>query len=198
MQERFRHRLQREFLEKRTSNTRYSLRAFALFLGSDHSTVSQILRAKRPVPAFRIRRWAKKLGMPAEEAAAYVAAEHLPEAAVVERQAQVRHWTAEAMAVAMDQTHWKLLRLMRRPEFRHDCRWISKELDVTVDEVNVALTRLLRLGLLRTTASGKWIETSDPTTATEREFRILALTRIREHAAQFKLPLPSTAGRGVR
>jgi transcriptional regulator with XRE-family HTH domain len=191
MGRRFRDRLRQELLQRRERNPRYSLRAFAVFLGSDHSTLSQILRAKRPVPAIQIRRWAKKLGMEPEEAAAYIAAEHLPESSTVERESQLRHWTAEAMAIIASRAHWEILRLLRSDEFQPDCRWISKQIGVTVDEVNVALSRLLRLRLLRMTSNGKWTDTAKPPAATEREFRKLALARIREQAAAFQVKLPA-------
>ena len=67
-------------------NPRYSLRAFATSLGADHSTLSQILKGSRRVPASSIRSWARKLGMSREEAAVYVASEHVPDAATAARQ----------------------------------------------------------------------------------------------------------------
>src|SRR3954468_19740013 len=73
VEERFRNRLQREFDQRRQANERYSLRAFAAFLGTDHSTLSQILRSQRPLPLTRMRSWAKKLGLDSETTAAYVA-----------------------------------------------------------------------------------------------------------------------------
>ena len=91
----FRDRLEQEFDARRKKNSRYSLRAFATFLGADHSTLSQILKGSRRVPASSIRSWARKLGMSREEAAVFVAAEHVPDAATAARQAQLLHWTAE-------------------------------------------------------------------------------------------------------
>src|SRR6185295_10077963 len=75
----FRERLQQEFEARRQKNPRHSLRAFAAFLGTDHSTLSQILRGTRPAPAARIRVWGRKLGLSAEEAAVYIAAQHVPD-----------------------------------------------------------------------------------------------------------------------
>src|SRR5260221_3622117 len=136
MRERFRDRLQREFEQRREKNQRYSLRAFAALLGADHSTLSQILRAQRPLPLGRLRSWSKKLGLDAEEAAAYVAAEHLPYGLTYARDNQVRHWTAEAMAVLMEPAHWKIFRLCGEPEFQPDSRWVARRIGATVDEVN--------------------------------------------------------------
>jgi hypothetical protein len=57
----FRERLRTEFESRRKNNPRYSMRALALFLDTDHSTLAQILRGIPRAPAHHIRRWAKKL-----------------------------------------------------------------------------------------------------------------------------------------
>ena len=87
----FRAKLAEQFEARRERNPRYSLRAFAAFLGADHSTLSQILRGARRTPAGQLRSWGKKLGLGAEETAAYIAAERLPELSASEREVQVRH-----------------------------------------------------------------------------------------------------------
>jgi len=102
LKRRFRDRLEQEFSTRRLANPRYSLRSFARLLRADHSTLSQILRGARPAPAQRIRAWATRLGLSAEEAAAYIAAEHVPDDATRVRQAQLHHWTAEALAVVSE------------------------------------------------------------------------------------------------
>ena len=178
MHARFRDRLGAEFRIRKDANPRYSLRAFASFLGSDHSTLSKIRRGKRPVPASQIRSWGKKLGIPADEAAVYVAAEHLLDEVSVRRESQLRHWTAEALAILEDATHWRIVELSRTPEFQPDCRWIADRAIVSVDAVNIALTRLLRLRII----DGAWADTTNA--QTESEFREIALARIREQAAE--------------
>jgi len=116
--------------------------------------------------------------MPAEEVAVYLAAEHVSETSTAERQNQLRHWTAEAMAVVSQRIHWDILRLSRAPGFRADCGWIAGKSGVSVDEVNLALTRLLRLGLL----NGNWKDATGAQALTEAAFRRLALSRVRQMA----------------
>src|SRR5689334_13203086 len=96
---RFRDRLGQELEARRRKNARYSLRAFAAFLGTDHSTLSQILNGGRGIPVRHVRSWARKLGMDSEEAAAYVAAEHVPGPERAKREEQLLHWTSEAMSI---------------------------------------------------------------------------------------------------
>lgn len=191
MRARFRDRLQREFEERRAKNGRYSLRAFANSLGTDHSTLSQILRERRRTPIGRMRVWARELGLDPEETAAYIVAEHLVDAGDSARDAQMQHWTAEAMAVIVDRTHWEIYRLCGTGEFRSDSRWIAERVGTTVDQVNIVLTRLLRLRLLESNASGHWVKVDESQAGTERDFRRLALARVRQKAAEFHVLLPA-------
>jgi len=187
---RFRDRLAAEFQMRRAANPRYSLRAFAAFLGTDHSTISQIIRSRRRAPSNQIRRWAHKLGMDRLEASAYIAAEHVPEASITTRELQLRHWTAEAMSIVTGPAHFEILRLCRRPDFHPDCRWLADRIAVGVDEVNLALSRLLRLGLLELRGTGEWKDLTGISNLTENDFRKLALARIRERAAADKFGSP--------
>jgi transcriptional regulator with XRE-family HTH domain len=178
----FRERLRREFEARRNRNSRYSLRAFAAFLGADHSTLSQILRKTRPVPAGQLRSWSRKLGLDTEEMALYLAVERMPDAATSYRQERLLHWTTDATAVLTERVHWQILELLRDPDFRADCRWIAKRAGVSVDRVNLAWATLLRLRLIKTTSTGRWRHQTGLAQLTERAFRRVALARIRESA----------------
>jgi hypothetical protein len=180
----FRRRLEAEFRARRAKNPRYSLRAFAAFLGTDHSSLSQILRSMRRIPARQIRCWGKKLAMLPEETAAYIAAEYVPDGPAGRRQDQLRHWTAEAMAIVTGDLHRQMLCLTRTRNFRPDCRWIARHTGAAVDQVNVALSRLLRLRLLEITSTGAWKELTGLKDLNRESFLSLALTRVREKAAE--------------
>ena len=190
--ESFEDRLRRELARRRQANPRYSLRAYAVFLGADHSTLSQVLRGKRRIPLGQLRRWGKRLGMAAEEIAAYVAAQHVPDAAVVKRQEQLRHWTAEALALVNDPTHWQIVHRVQSPGFQPDCRWLARESGVSVDQVNVALSRLLRLRLLEIQPPRGWKILLGRRPVSEVDFRKHALIRVREFAAEEGVELRRT------
>jgi transcriptional regulator with XRE-family HTH domain len=177
-------RLCREFESRQKRNARYSIRAFAAFLRTDHSTLSQILRGARRAPANRIITWAKKLGMGAEEITFYVAAESVPDAAAHARHEQLRHWTAEAASISREPIHFQIVELSRRQDFRTDCRWIAGQLDVSADEVNIAFSRLLRLRLIAANGPEKWTDLTGILQLTEREFLGMALARVRENAVE--------------
>jgi hypothetical protein len=180
----FRDRLQSEFAARRNKNPRYSVRAFANFLSADHASLSQIMRGRRGIPLGRIPAWAARLGIHAEEAGAYLAAEQLVDVQATARQEQLRHWIEEAAAVLTQPEHYRLLELCRRPDFRPDCRWIAVEIGATVDQIHVALSRLLRLRLLAATSAGAWKDTSGLARLTQPKFRELALAQVRNLATK--------------
>lgn len=180
MQTPFGERLRAEFESRRKANPRYSMRAFAAFLATDHAVISQIFQGKRRPPVNRIQEWARKLGMEREETMAYVTASHVPEREVLERQEQLRHWAAEALSIVTDRIHFDILRLMRTASFQADVRWIAGQTGASVDAVNLAVSRLLRLRLLEMTESGEWRDRTNPPATTEREFRKAAMARVRE------------------
>jgi transcriptional regulator with XRE-family HTH domain len=186
----FRERLEQEFDARRIKNLRYSLRAFAAFLATNHSTLSQILRSSRRIPVQQIRTWASKLGMSLEEADVYIAAESIPDQPTTQRQEELRHWTAEALVIVNARVHWEILRLCHTPGFQPDCRWIALQIGESVDNVNLALSRLLRLRLLEVSTTGEWKDRTGLPRLTEREFRKLALMRVRQSATELPADLP--------
>jgi transcriptional regulator with XRE-family HTH domain len=178
----FRERLLQEFALRRGKNPRYSLRAFAAFLGVDHSTLSQILRSKRPISDAGILSWSARLGLDKEEVSVYLAAARLPDGAKARQQEQLRHWTADAIRVMTERVHWQMWKLAAAPGIRADCRWIAERTGASVDQVNLALTTLLRLRLLTVSSDGAWVESTGLAPLTEPAFRRMALTRVREYA----------------
>src|SRR5215470_6437173 len=77
----FRLYLQSELARRCSSNPQYSLRSFALQLGINHSTLSQLLRGKRVMTPRMVEALGERLGLRNEEIEAF---------AERERQADVR------------------------------------------------------------------------------------------------------------
>jgi hypothetical protein len=170
--------LRAELQRRRAINRRYSLRAFAEWLDVDHSTLSQFLRGVRPAPEEALRAWAMRLGMGREEAEMHVASTACdPDAFAA--QARHVHWLGEAAAIVSNPAHWKLLDLVREPEFRPDMRWAARRLGLDVDDLNDALSRLLRLGMLAIGADGGWRDTSGLALPSEGAVKECALARAR-------------------
>lgn len=174
----FRERLIRAFETRKAANGRYSVRAFASFLEVDHATLSQILRGKRSVAGEHVRAWARKLKLSAEEIAVYAAVGRMADENARLREEQLRQWAAEMLALLTQPVHCEMLRLSRDKDFRADSRWIAKAAGVSVDEVNIALSRLLRLGLLEVTAAGVWTDKTGLAAITPASFRKFVAERI--------------------
>jgi transcriptional regulator with XRE-family HTH domain len=178
-------RLQSEFEARNLANPRYSLRAFAAFLDMDHSTLSKVMKGSRRATPRQLRMMAGKLKMPTEEIAVHLTAEHVLDLSITRRQESLRHWAAEAIAVISDGLHSKIVRLCRTSGFHADSRWIASRTAASVDDVNLVLTRLLRLELI----DGRWRDQTGLTAWNELEFRKLALMRIRKKAAEDQIGL---------
>jgi hypothetical protein len=75
-----------------------------------------------------------------------------------------------------------------------DCRRLAAELRVTIDEVQSALTRLLRVRLVALRTTGEWGDLTGDGALTTSTFRQLALRRIRESAAISAAGVPRDMG----
>jgi hypothetical protein len=175
----FRDRLREELARRRRVNPRYSLRAFGEWLDVDHSTLSQILKDRRDVPPRLFVAWAEKLGLSSEEIAVYSAAADAEGQVELDARIRRRLWLGEASTLMSAPAHWRLLQLLRNPEWRPAIRWAPRQLCLGVDDLNDAFSRLLRLDLLRVDANGVWRDTSGLREPTEAGVKKRALERLR-------------------
>ena len=76
--------------------------------------------------------------------------------------------------------HYAILELVRLKEFRPDSRWIARMLGITTDEVNIALNRLIRLGLLEMVDRKRGVDKSGDTAESIDEFACVAVERLSE------------------
>jgi uncharacterized protein (TIGR02147 family) len=160
----FREFLQQELARRCAENPQYSLRAFAKSMRIDHSTLSQILRGKRRLTSETIKALASELKLPKNEIESFVA---LEERAGGDESwdRHVRQLQEEAMEVIAQWHHFAILELVRLETFRPDCRWIARVLDISVDDVNMAVTRLLHLGMLVMVDRQTWLDVSENASA---------------------------------
>jgi hypothetical protein len=175
----FRLFLQEELGRRCARNPRYSLRAFAKYLGIDHATLSQIVRAKRCLTPRTIKKLGARLGLGRDAVDAYLAHVHdgpLPTPALREVQ-QLAH---DAASLVTDWYHHAILELLHLEAFRPDSRWIARVLGLAPDEVNVALTRLVRLGLLEMAARDRWVDKSGDSTVGVEDFTRITIRQLSE------------------
>ena len=88
-----------------------------------------------------------------------------------------RHWSAEAMSIISEPAHCEMLKLIRLTSFKPNCIWLSQQLGVNVDEVNIVLSRLLRLRLLSIDERGSWHELTGLKEITSKSFLRIGLAR---------------------
>jgi uncharacterized protein (TIGR02147 family) len=174
----FRHFLQGELARRCARNGQYSLRAFAKFLGLDHSTLSQLLRGKRRLTERTVRRCGMRLGLDEASVAEFIRAEKRNDESDDNGLIEVRRLASDTAALVAEWQHYAILELVRLRDFRPDSRWIARVLGLSVDEVNIALQRLLRLGLLAMEAPNRWTDRSGDTSASVRGFTRAALRQL--------------------
>jgi len=197
----FRLFLQAELGRRCGKNPQCSLRAFAKYLAIDHATLSQLVRGKRALTARAIRKLRKlgtRLGLDRATIDGYVA--HEPRwgraAAFDAALSEVQQLANDAASVISDWYHYAILELTRLHHFKPDTRWIARVLGITADQVNVALTRLTRLGLLEMADRHRWIDKSGDTTASLAEFSQAAVERLSEQVRLLMLGAMETVPPG--
>lgn len=175
----FRRLLQEELARRCAGNPKYSLRAFARYLGLDHATLSQLLRGRRPLTRSTIERLGARLRLDGAAIAAHAASEERALASHG-RIAEMQSLARDALRLISDWHHYAILELVRLGSFRPDTRWIARVLDLTPDEVNIALARLVHLGLLEMAAPDRWVDRSGDTVASFEAFGQIAIQRLDE------------------
>ena len=127
----FLHELQQEYERRTRRNHRYSLRAFAKTLGVDHATVSQWFRGARPMTPRAVETVGWTLG-------------RLP-----------RQLRDSFDASALDATSRRLLEAVESVQ-QPTTLALARRLGVSSDDINIALQRALRRGLLQMDQDGTW------------------------------------------
>ena len=183
----FRALLQSELARRCAKNPKYSLRAFADQLGIDHSSLSQMLRQRRAITPRAIRLMGTRLKLDESAIEAFVEREATLAAAPSPQLQHVRELSKDLASVVCDLSHFAILELVRLKSFKPDSRWIARVLGLTVDEVNLAITRLLHLGLLEMSERGRWLDKSGDSVATLEEFTQVAIRQLSQQVRRLHL-----------
>lgn len=153
----FRLFLQTELVRRCERNPNYSLRSFAKALGISSSALSSILNGKRPLTEKTTIRLGTALGLGAGEIKEFREAESFRKADGEESTQQL---ALDTFACISEWYHFAILELIRTKSFKPEAGAIARAFGLTVGEVNIAVERLKRLGLLEITPEGKWIDRS--------------------------------------
>jgi uncharacterized protein (TIGR02147 family) len=176
----FRIYLQTELARRCSTNRQYSLRSFALQLDVDHSTLSQVLRGKRRLTPQMVAKFGRMLNLPVEDIKAFVDHEEMVKSGGTVAAVMVQQLTIDAVRLLSETHHQSILELLQLESFRPDVRWIARVLNSEPDEVNIALSRLLRLGLLEMSTPERWIDKSEGLVKDRNDFAAQVIRKLSE------------------
>lgn len=180
----FRLRLQAELERRCSENPNYSLRAFARFLGVDSSVLSKILNNKRAITPKMFERLSKKIGLSPREMQAFaVQSKSLTNG---ESHMALSH---DEFALIAQWYHFAILELTAVKGFQPDSRYIARMLGLTVSEVNFAIERLDRLGMIARNEDGSFRKTGEFTTSKSADTSVPLRSMQKEILDQAKLAL---------
>jgi uncharacterized protein (TIGR02147 family) len=151
----FRSYLQQELIRRCDRNPNYSLRSFAKTLDISSSALSGILSGKRPLTEKMTVRLAAALSLPVEAIETFRES-HRRSA----EESSVQQLTLDAFACISEWYHLAILELIRTRTFQPDAAYVARALGLNRAQVNTAVERLQRVGLLRIEADGRWVDCS--------------------------------------
>lgn len=141
--------LQKSFAEKCRKNPQYSLRAFAKSLEIDSSTLSAILRHKRPLTAKMAQKLISKMDIASPEQAQLLLLSALGgDYSFAEGPAYETLEQSSAEIIASWE-HFAILACLELKNFKADVRSISKRLNISFAVVRDCLTRLEKQGFIQ-------------------------------------------------
>lgn len=162
----FRIYLQREFVRRVRKNPRYSMTAFSKALATDASTLSKILRGKRPLKRQAIERFAARLGLSPNLVQTFIASSPRKNAKRVigvkqdSVSPEYTQLSIDQFDVISDWYHYAILELIALPNFQSTPEWIARALSISEPEVCIALERLERLEMIERDEAGQWRDVS--------------------------------------
>lgn len=161
----FREHLQETFMSRLENNRQYSMRAFAKSLAVPPTTLSEILSGKRAVSIKMRNKIGLALGMSPEDIQEFEGKEHGNsknlEYKITQEDNDYQQLELDNFYIISQWYHYGILQLMRTSDFKEDRQFISKRLGITTTEVDLAIERLLRVGILKREVDGKLTDNSE-------------------------------------
>ncbi|MES2803896.1 MAG: TIGR02147 family protein [Bdellovibrionota bacterium] len=147
-----------ELVKRQSSNSSYSLRAFARDLDIEPSLLSKILRKKIPITLKMLDRLAPSVGLVEPELISY--------REYVKSSEGIKHFD-NMLDVTVQHEEFKLIQnwynitiveLTLLADFKPETAWIAAKLGISEDDARLAVERLISLGFLQKTEDGKLIK----------------------------------------
>ena len=174
--------LQHELVRRCKSNPQYSLRAFARALGADSSYISKLLNGKRSVSKKVIQRLGPKLGLtPLQSERFYKFARQASSTAdssLIQSNVDYVQLSYDSFQLIADWYHYAILELLTTQGFISSPKWIASCLGVKTPEVNDALERLKRLGMIKLDKNGQYLLSHQSHTTIGTPYTAAALQKL--------------------
>ena len=152
----FRSLLQEELIARCRRNSSYSLRSFAKSMGISHSALAEMMNGKRKITKNSIEKLGLTLGLSFDDIIQFQGISHIGiSAPQISNYQQI---TIDQFAVISDWYHFAILELIKIKDFPHTTADFSRALGISRSEANIALERLLRVGIIEQTKEGHYSE----------------------------------------
>lgn len=144
--------------ERIKKNPQYSLRAYAKQLGVSAATLSGILSGKRKLTAEMMGKIGFALNLNPEEVWNYQKQTLGHEQTLAND--RFRELSQEMFMIVSEWYHLTILELMKLSDFKPEVRWISKRLGVNPNQIQIAIDRLQKVGILEI-KNKVWMDKTD-------------------------------------
>lgn len=207
----FRVLLQNEFARRCRQNPLYSLRSFARYLAVEPSALSKLMRGHRSFSVQMINKLGPRLGLASHEVERYLPNSQPITGEVVgaktsqelSAQGDKNYETiaTDTFEIVGDWLHFAIHEIVRLRGFKADPKWIAKRLCVPLNDVNLAIDRLQRVGMLEVLPTGRWRPAQIDITTIGTEMMGLARQRFVKRALELAISAvdsdPDSARRSV-
>jgi transcriptional regulator with XRE-family HTH domain len=173
--------LQCRFEEARRKNPAYSLRAFALKLGTAAGPLSQILKGKRRVSEQKANLILDRLEIPLADRTQVMARLSAPRESLPDTSGQLL--AEDQFKLISDWFHYAILSLLHVKDFKNRPSWIAGRLGISENQVQDAIARMKRLGMIEETPQRK-LRRRSPQYRTTDNVPSSALKRAHEQTLQ--------------
>jgi uncharacterized protein (TIGR02147 family) len=163
----FRLYLQSELSRRLNETPGYSLRSFAKLLEVDPSALAKLLKGHRPLGKRLITRFAVRLNLAPDEVNEFISYQEQmnSRSSAHTSNSNYQQITLDTFRLIADWYHYAILELIRVDSFRPDPKWISRSLHIPLTEVNFAIERMVRVGMLDINENtGEWTDNSEIST----------------------------------
>ena len=142
----FREILQQEYIERLRKNPKYSMRAYANFLGIDSGSLSRLLNGQRKANSQTMEKLSLRLGINFQE---------IDEQGI--RKSTPKDLSLEIFKIISDWQHFAILELIKTDDFINDTNWIASRLGLKNIEARDAIERLKNVDFIEEDKNGKLI-----------------------------------------